>query len=168
MYLFNWIAYAYKVDHARSVHSLCMKMYFHSYLQQIPADGYQYLSTLVRHKNIHFPKSDSLSKFWFQLKVFQDNETANDWLCQGLQGLLSEKDCLQDPLVTFDHEKKIACIHLLLIYLMPWGTILTGWQERQACQAHLPGPVRLKHPVHTILSVQHSCQVTAAEKLCEK
>ena len=137
-------------------------MYFHSYLQRIPADGYQHVSALVSCKHIHLHESGSFTQFWLQLKVFQDNEAANDRLPWGL---CPEKDCLQDPLVTFDHEKRISYIHLLLMPLMPWGIILTGQQESQA---HLPGPVRLKHPVHTILSVQHSCQATAAEKLCKK
>lgn len=76
-----------------------------------------------------------------------------------------QKDRFQDPLVTFDHEKRISYIRLLLMPLMPWGIILTELQENQA---HPPEPVRLKHPVHATLPVQHSCQATAAGKLCKK
>lgn len=129
-----------------------MKTYFHSYLQRIPADGYQHVSALVSCKHIHLQESGSFFQFWLQLKVFQDNEAANDWLPRGLS---PEKDCLQDPLVTADHEERISYIHLLLMPLIPWGIILTG-------QPHLLGPARPKHPAHIILSVQHSCQARAA------
>lgn len=162
MHLFNWTAYAYKVDHAHGIHSLPIKMYFHSYLQWIPVAGYQHVPALVSCKHIHLCESGSFFQFWLQLKVFQDNEAVNDWLPRGL---CSEKDCLHNPLVTFDHEKRISYIHLLLMPLMPWGIILT---RQQGSQAHLPGPDRLNHPVHTILSIQLSCQATAAEKFCKK
>lgn len=139
MQLFSWTAYTHKVDHTHGIHSLNMKVHFHGYLQGIPADGYQHVSARVSCKHIHLHKSGSLFQFWLQLKVFQDNEAASDRLPRGLR---PEQDFLQDPLVTFDHEKSISYIHLQLMPLMPQGIILTGQQE---IQAHLPGPVRQKH-----------------------
>lgn len=56
-----------------------------------------------------------------------------------LEVCAQRRDCLQVPLVTVDHEKRIPYIHLLFMPLMPWGSTLTGQQESQA---HLPGPVR--------------------------
>lgn len=70
MQLFSWTAYAHKVTHTHGIHSLNMKVHFHSYLQGIPADGYQHVSTLVSCKRIHLHQSGSLFQFWLQFKVF--------------------------------------------------------------------------------------------------
>lgn len=78
MQVFSWTAYAHKVNHTHDIHSLNMKVHFHSYLQGIPADGYQHVSTPVSCKCIHLHQSGSLFQFWLQLKVFQDNEAASD------------------------------------------------------------------------------------------
>lgn len=135
MQLFSWTPYAHKVNHTHGIHSLNMKLHFHSYLQVIPADDYQHVSTLVSCKRIHLHQSGSLFQFLLQLKVFHDNEAASDWLPRGL----CPESFLQNPLVTFDHEKSISYIHRQPTPLMSQGIILT---EQQEIQAHLTGPVR--------------------------
>lgn len=136
MQVFSWTAYAHKVNHTHGIHSLNMKVHFHSYLQGIPADGYQHVSTPVSCKCIHLHQSGSLFQFWLQLKVFQDNEAASDL------SFMPKQVFPQDPPVTFDHDKSISYIYLEPTLWMLQGIIVTGQQE---IQAHLPGPLRQKH-----------------------